>query len=149
VFHPRVILHPTDFSDCSTNAGQIATDLARQNEAALVILHVAETLGPENVTYGEAGTRLQPEGYRQRLEEELRQYMPAAAGLPVRYVLRQGDAPEQIERVAREEHCDLIVIGTHGHSGLTRLLLGSITDQVIRRARCPVLVAKLPQSPSP
>jgi universal stress protein A len=144
MFRPRAILHPTDFSDCSGYAFHIAVDLARQNQAALLVLHVAETLGPENVTYGEAASQLEPEAYRQRLEDELRRRVPAPAGLHVDHVLAAGEPAREIERVAREHSCDLIVMGTHGRTGLSRLLVGSVAELVIRLAPCPVLTAKLP-----
>ena len=144
MFHPRVILHPTDFSECSRHAFDIAADLARQYEAALLVLHVAATLGPENVTYGEATSHLEPESYRQRLEEDLRRSVPAPAGVSTQYLLAAGEPAREISRVAREHSGDLIVMGTHGSSGLSRLLMGSIAEHVIRLASCPVLVSKCP-----
>ena|SRR5438132_1031979 len=144
MFYPRVILHPTDFSECSNAALHIAADLARQNEATLLVLHVAETLGAENVTYGEAASHLEPESYRQRLEEDLRRSVPAPAGVSTKYLLAAGEPAQEISRVAREQSCDLIAMGTHGHRGLSRLFMGSITEHVIRLASCPVLVSKCP-----
>jgi nucleotide-binding universal stress UspA family protein len=148
MFRPRVILHPTDFSEFSAYAFRIAVDLARQNDAALLVLHVAETLGPENVTYGEVATHLEPENYHKRLFDDLRQAVPAPEGVPVHYVLAGGDPAQEIERVAREHACDLIVMGTHGRTGLTRLFMGSIAEEVVRLAPCPVLVAKWHQPDS-
>lgn len=142
MFQPKVILHPTDFSECSAAAFRIAGDLARQNQATLLVLHVAETLGPENVTYGEAVSQVEPAGYRRRLEEDLQRSVPQVAGVAVQYVVAAGDPAEEIERVAREWPCDLIVMGTHGRTGLDRLLMGSIAEQVIRRAACPVLTTR-------
>ena len=144
MFKPRIILHPTDYSDTSASALGIAGDLARLHQATLLVLHVAETLGPENVTYGEAVSQLEPAGYRQRLEEDLRRQVPSPAGVSVQYLLAGGDPAQEIDRVAREHHCDLIVMGSHGRTGLSRLLTGSIAEQVIRTATCPVLVVKLP-----
>jgi len=63
MFRPTTILHPTDFSDYSRQAFQIAVDLARNYGAKLLILHVVETLGPENVTFGEVAGQLEPEAY--------------------------------------------------------------------------------------
>jgi nucleotide-binding universal stress UspA family protein len=140
MFQPRVILHPTDFSESSVRAYHIAADLARLYGATLVVLHVVETLGPENVTFGEAISQLEPEGYRHRLEADLRHRLPPAdPGVAVEYLLVEGDPGTEIERVAQDRGCDLIVLGTQGHSGLLRLLKGSIVDNIIRRAPCPVL----------
>src|SRR5438094_602322 len=72
MFRPQLILHPTDYSESSSYALQIAADLARQLQAKILILHVAETLGPENVTFGEATSQLEPASYRHRLEADLR-----------------------------------------------------------------------------
>jgi nucleotide-binding universal stress UspA family protein len=144
MFQPRVILHPTDFSDRSAHALGIAADLARQHGAKLLIVHVAETLGPENVTYGEVATQLEPAGYRQRILDDLRRSVPAPAGVSVQYLVAEGDPAEEIDRVARERGCDLIVLGTHGRTGLGRLLTGSVAERVVRLAACPVLTVKLP-----
>jgi nucleotide-binding universal stress UspA family protein len=142
MFKPHLILHPTDYSDCSAYAYDIALDLARQYTATLLVVHVAETLGPENLTYGEVGSQLEPEGYRQRLEEDLHRSVPAPAGVSVEYLLAAGDPAHEIGRVAREQHCDLIVMGTHARTGLSRLFTRSIAEQVIHLAPCPVLISK-------
>ena len=65
---------------------------------------------------------------------------------PVETRLRQGDAAEEILSSAEELGCDLIVMGTHGRSGLGRLLMGSVAESVLRKARCPVLTVKSPLS---
>jgi len=148
VFHPQIILHPTDFSESSNYALQIAADLARLHQAKILILHVAETLGPENVTYGEATSQLEPASYRLRLESDLRQSVPAPSGVSVEYLLAGGDTAQEILRVAQEHNCDLIVMGTHGRTGLTRLLTGSTAEKVMRHAFCSVLVTKTPQTQS-
>jgi nucleotide-binding universal stress UspA family protein len=137
-----VILHPTNFSADANHALQLATDLARTYQARLVILHVADTLGPEKLTYGEAESGLDPDRYRRQLADELRELVPAPAGVAVEYLLAEDEAAEEIVRVARERGCDLIVMGTHGRTGLDRVLMGSVAEQVIRTAPCPVLVTR-------
>jgi nucleotide-binding universal stress UspA family protein len=144
MFRPQVILHPTDYSESSAYALQIAADLARQYQARLLILHVAETLGPENVTFGEATSQLEPASYRHRLEEDLRQRVPAPSGIAVEYILAAGDVVQEIEGTAQKRACDLIVMGTHGRTGLSHLVMGSIAEKVIRLAPCPVLTTKIP-----
>jgi nucleotide-binding universal stress UspA family protein len=125
------------------DAFRVAVDLARLCDSTIVVLHAVETLGPENVTYGEAMTRPQPEAYQKRLEEDFRQRAPhAPPGVPVEYVTAEGDPASAIEKVAAERGVDLIVMSTHGLSGLKRLLMGSFTDHVIRNVHCPVLVTK-------
>src|SRR5262249_30270696 len=94
--------------------------------------------------YGEASSELEPAGYRRRLARELCQKVPAPPGLNVEHLLAEGDPAREINRIAGERSCDLIVMGTHGRTGLSRLLMGSIAEQVIRLAPCPALVCKLP-----
>jgi nucleotide-binding universal stress UspA family protein len=144
MFAPKTILHPTDLSRHSAYALSIACDLARQNNAKLLVLYVVESLGPENVTYGEAVSQLQPAGYRTRLEQYLKDNIPAEGALSMYHILSPGDPAREIERVAKENAVDLIVMGTHGHTGLARLLMGSVAEHVVRRAPCPVLTTKIP-----
>jgi universal stress protein A len=142
---PHIILHPTDFSECSWYAFHIAVDLAKEHHALLLVLHVAETLGPENITFGEATTQLQPDAYQHRLWDEFRRQIPALpAEVVVRPLLAEGDAANAIDRTAREQHCDLIVMGTHGRTGLDHLLMGSVAERVVRHVACPILIVKVP-----
>jgi nucleotide-binding universal stress UspA family protein len=145
MFSPKVILHPTDFSECSNYALPLAADLATQYRARLIVLHVVETLGPANVTFGEVEKQLEPQGYLDRLQKELHNVRPPVdSSVSVDYLLVEGDPARGIEQVVLDQHCDLIVMGTHGHRGLERLLLGSVAEQVIRRAPCAVLTARCP-----
>jgi nucleotide-binding universal stress UspA family protein len=141
----RTILHPTDFSEHSMAAFNIARDLARQNHASILLLHVAESPGPEQISYREATTQLQPEAYFQRLLAEMRSlFKPPGTEVPLQYLIVEGHPATEIDRVARDRHCDLIVVGTHGRSPLQRLLLGSTSEQLMRHAPCPVLTVRLP-----
>jgi nucleotide-binding universal stress UspA family protein len=145
MFAPKRILHPTNFSDCSEHAFRFAVDVAQQYQATLIVLHVVESLGAENVTYGEARSQLEPETYRQRLMDEVRQIAPpAGSSIPMEHFLLEGEAAEQIDRFALENKIDLIVMGTHGRTGLSRLLAGSISEQTLRRTPCPMLIVRLP-----
>jgi len=82
------------------------------------------------------------------IEEELRERLhalrPADSAVAVEYRLCLGNAAAEIVALAKDEKCDLIVIGTHGRSGVGRLLLGSVAEAVLRRAPCPVLTLKMP-----
>jgi universal stress protein A len=141
----HTILHPTDFSEHSMAAFDIARDLARQNRASILLLHVAESPGPEQISYREATTQLQPEAYFQRLLAEMRSlFQSLGTEVPLQYLIVEGHPATEIDRVARDRHCDLIVVGTHGRSPLQRLLLGSTSEQLIRHAPCPVLTVRLP-----
>jgi nucleotide-binding universal stress UspA family protein len=143
--HPRKILHPTDYSDVSVPALRAAAGLAHDHAAALVLLHADESLGPEKATYGEATSHPHPEAViRQRLFEHLHGIRPVDALIHVEYVLSEEDPVTAILRTAEVSGCDLIVLGTHGLTGWRRWVLGSIAEEVVRRANCSVLVVKAP-----
>jgi nucleotide-binding universal stress UspA family protein len=143
----RTILHPTDFSNYSAYAFRLACALARDYGARLVVLHVAM---PPVVVYGEGVLPPEPEGYKERLREQLHKVVSQDPKVPVEHRLVEGDAATEILRLAGDSKCDLIVMGTHGRTGLGRLLMGSVAEQVVRKAPCPVLTVKTPQrQPSP
>jgi nucleotide-binding universal stress UspA family protein len=145
MFQPHVILHPTDYSDCAGYAFDVAVDLARHHGARLLVLHVAASLGPEAVSYGEAASERQPVSHLHHLEAELRALKPPpGAEVEVEYRLAEGDPATTIARIARERHCDLIVMGTYGRSALSHLLSGSVTAGVFRRAPCAVCAVRMP-----
>jgi len=144
VFQPRRILCLTDFSSNAALTLQVAVDVARHYGAAVLVLHVADTLGPEKLSYAEATTRLQPEAHVAALWQRLRESAPAQPGLEIRHLLREGAPAAVIEQVVAEEHCDLLVLGTHGRTGLSHLLMGSLAEDIIRHCPCPVLVHKYP-----
>jgi nucleotide-binding universal stress UspA family protein len=137
----RVILHPTDFSERSRAALQLACALARDHGARLLLLHVAELPA---AAYGEAVLVLDRVAYADELQGKLEQVAVAAPPGRVERRVVVGDAVTEIVGVARETPCDLIVMGTHGRTGLRRALLGSVAEQVMRRAPCPVLTVKMP-----
>jgi universal stress protein A len=140
------ILDPTDFSPLSAHAFHVACSLARDHGGRLIVLHVAE---PPIVGYG--GVMIPPpEGDYQALEEQLRRIQAPDDKVVIEHRLEVGNPVTEILRVAEETKCDLIVMGTHGRTGLAHLLMGSVAEKVVRRAVCPVLVVKtpLPESPS-
>jgi nucleotide-binding universal stress UspA family protein len=138
----RVILHATDFSEPAKDAFEIATALARERRARLVVLHVA--VRPMSPIPDLTAVLPEPEDYREELERRLRAQRPADPAVRVEYWLEEGDPVTEILRVARETGCDLIVMGTHGRTGLGRALLGSVAEQVLRLAPCPVLTVRMP-----
>jgi nucleotide-binding universal stress UspA family protein len=78
------------------------------------------------------------------LRERLQQLRPRDPKVPVEHRLVQGDAATEMLQVAEETKCDVIVLGTHGRTGLGRLLMGSVAEQVLRKAPCPVVTVKTP-----
>lgn len=141
----RTILHPTDFSDHSAYAFQLANSLARDHASKLIVLHVIEP--PNFLPGGEMGVPvLSPmEESRAALEEQLRQIRPLYPNIALEYQLVEGNVAESILQVACDRKVDLVVIGTHGRTGLGRLLMGSVAEKIVRNAPCPVLSVKMPQ----
>lgn len=141
----QTILCPTDFSEASKCAFRLACSLARDHGARLIVLHVAPP--PQKVGYdGKPLVPGLPEGYQNDLENRLTQFRAQVTDVSVETRLEEGFAATEILRIARETPCDLIVLATHGRTGLWRLLMGSVAEQVVRKARCPVLAVKAPSS---
>jgi nucleotide-binding universal stress UspA family protein len=137
----QTILHPTDFSDCARYAFDLACSLARVHGAQLVVVHVID------VEYGKHGfggvmVEVRPADYPVQQFQLLKQLAPPDPDVRVEHVLVEGSPVEEILRLAKEIHCDLIVMGTHGRTGLGRVVLGSVAEQVVRQADCPVLTTK-------
>jgi nucleotide-binding universal stress UspA family protein len=132
------ILYPTDFSSYSNQAYFHAVALAETHGATLTIAHVYVP-GIKSP----AGARGQSE--RDYWQEQLEQIRPVDPQIPVHHVLLQGDPAAEIVRYTRDAGIDLIVMGTHGRTGLERLLMGSVAEKVLREAPCSVLVVKLPK----
>jgi len=141
----RKILFPTDFSPFGQEALRWATALARDSDATLIIVHVEEP--PMSYGGGEVFIGAE-EGDREELRKSLVKIIPSDAKVPFEHKLLVGDPATVLVEAADEENADLIVLGTHGRTGLTRLLMGSVAEAVVRRAKCPVLVVKHP-SPLP
>jgi len=137
----RTILHPTDFSASADNAWQVACSLADAYGAELLLLHVqARTLSP----MGEYGM-LPPETENQEeLEQRLAAIAPTLPSLRVARFVVEGKGAAEIMAFAKEHQCDLIVMGTHGRKGLARLFMGSVAEEVVRKAPCAVLTLKQP-----
>jgi universal stress protein A len=143
MFKPTTILHPTDYSDNSAYAFKVALSLAEQHGATLYVAHVVESLGPELITVGEATTERQPNSDVHRLWEELLQVKaPPESPVRVKHVLAEGDPAAEVAEIAKKYNCDLIVISTHGRTGLERLLMGSIAEKIVRLAPCAILTVK-------
>jgi nucleotide-binding universal stress UspA family protein len=137
----RTILYPTDFSDRCRPAFELACALARDYGATLVVVHVVQLPFLEPVEGVLVPTPIdEAEADRGRLE----QVRPADPRVAVCHRLAEGDPAEEILRIAAGEKADLIVMGTHGRTGLARLLVGSVAEAVLRQAPCPVLTVKEP-----
>ena len=140
------ILVPVDFSANASEALAMAAELSRRFDARISLLHVFQP-----VSYA------MPEGYMLYTPKQLAELLTAfeaqlasakaeaerAGAVTVRTDQVQGVPAVEITEYAEKERCDLIVMGTHGRTGLQRALLGSVTEQVLRHAACPVLTVRM------
>ena len=138
----RKILIPTDFSECAGHALEAGLALARNAGAKVQLLHVVEPAAMAPVAL--AG--LIPEGsILDRIEENARELMDKlvkekGAGLDIEGTVVVGPAATEIASIAERSGADLIVIATHGRTGLKHTLMGSVAERLLRYAPCPVLV---------
>ncbi len=135
----KTLLHPTDFSPDSMQAFEMACSLAGRYKAHIVMLHV---ILPSAAAFGE---KLPDPSQPVEAQEHFRwrlQWPEPERGISVEHRVAEGDSAEEILRLADGLACDMIVMGTRGRSGLGRLLTGSVAEQVLRRAACPVLTVR-------
>ena len=133
------ILYPTDFSEQSEFAFRLACALARDYKARLVLLHV---LPPPMVIYAGGPVPAETWPTIDEAKERLHHLEGQAHRVRVESQVMEGDPVDMILRAAEETNSDVIVMGTHGRTALSRLLLGSVAESVLRKAPCPVLTAK-------
>jgi nucleotide-binding universal stress UspA family protein len=142
----RRIVHPSDFSTASRPAFARALDLARANRATLTLVHVMPPVIPivgdgyvspqvwEDV---ERTARAYAQKQIDKLIARARQ-----AGVRAKSVLLEGVPADRIVRTAKGQRADVIVMGTHGRSGLAKLFLGSVAERVVATAPCPVMTVR-------
>jgi nucleotide-binding universal stress UspA family protein len=139
----QTILHPSDFSERSDHAFRFACLLARDLGARLIVLHVmppaAVAIAGELVAYTAPSDQ-----DKEELWGKLHALGVDDPAVQVEHFLEEGDPASVILRVAETTPCDLIVMGTHGRTGMARLLMGSVAEEVVRKASCPVLTLKVP-----
>ncbi len=145
----RKILLPTDFSGCANYALPYAATIARATGATIICVHVVEPIVPA-VGYSGLAEPMPMTDISEQLEDSAERELPQLAdceefnGLEVEEVIVHGDAAAEIVRVAGEHQVDLIVVSSHGRTGLGRIIFGSTAEAVVRHASCPVLVVKPP-----
>jgi nucleotide-binding universal stress UspA family protein len=139
----RQILCPIDFSDFSRRAFDHAVAIANWYESTITLLHVS---APVPVVVYAPGVAMLPSAVLTREDHDallgsMKRFaeVEAGPGVSVEFEIREGDAAAEILETASSQPTDLIVMGTHGRSGFERLVLGSVTEKVLRKAACPVL----------
>jgi nucleotide-binding universal stress UspA family protein len=138
----RTILHPTDFTAHANYAFQMACALARDYGAKIVVLHVYPT--PVLPVVDGSVFPVPLEVPRVKLLAELKEIKPLDPTIAVERALVEGDPAFEIVRAQEKFDADLIVMGTHGRGGLARLIMGSVAENVTRKAKCPVLTVRTP-----
>jgi nucleotide-binding universal stress UspA family protein len=133
------ILLPIDFSSPGQAALEMATSLARDRGAKLIIAHVEEL--PMAYGGGEFYNGLE-EPNRDELKRMLAEVMPSDASVQFEHRLVVGSPASAILHLAAQEGVELIVMPTHGRTGIARVLMGSVAEEVVRKAKCPVLTVK-------
>jgi len=146
MFKLKKILYPTDFSEASLEALGHAVSFAKNCKAKLILMHVVnEKIFSEGLSLARAAA---PESLEKELTEEasaqLKKIIPAEErqGLDWEIVILYGMPFLEITRYAKENSVDMIVIGTHGRSGIEHIIFGSTAEKVVRKAHCPVLSVK-------
>jgi nucleotide-binding universal stress UspA family protein len=135
----KTILHPTDYSESSAAAFDVACALARDVRAELVVCHVA----PYPIPGVADGMVFEiPSGSEGEMTDKLKSVRPKDSSIHATHRLIRGDAAKEILAAAAACRADLIVMGTHGRTGLSRLLLGSVAEVVLRSANCPVVTVR-------
>jgi nucleotide-binding universal stress UspA family protein len=142
----RQILVASDFSKASRKALATALALAKANRATLTILHVfvpITPIVPEQYFDAETWEKIDSEA-RRWSQQRLRRLTDKAKSAGIRAVglLLEGDPAQQITRAVRSKRADLLVVGTHGRTGLTKFFVGSIASRVVATASCPVVTVR-------
>lgn len=144
----KKIMCPTDFSDYSYQALQVADELAQHFSAELVLVHVVGPVPVAPVMPGMAPSAFNVAKYQKELEMTSMKTMKEivekkiSRAPNVRTVVGHGEAGSEIVDLAESEKADLVVISTHGMSGLERIFFGSVAEKVVRNSMCPVLTVR-------
>ena len=141
---PKHILVPTDLSEGAEEALDYACELARQFGATVHLLHVIgiPTLGVPELGVAMTSTVIDSMMRESQIALEQLAERKRDLGTFGQILLRSGDARDVINNTAKELGADMIVMGTHGRRGVSRALLGSVTETVVRTAPCPVLTVR-------
>lgn len=143
----KKILVPVDFSDYSIQALKFASEYAGMFGAEIVLVYIVEpVIYPPDLSIGQIALPTLTYQVDERAKEELVRVAKEniREGIPVTPVVKLGKPYLEIIEVARAEDVDLIIISTHGHTGVEQILFGSTADKVVRKAPCPVLTLREP-----
>jgi universal stress protein A len=138
-FHIGKILVPVDFSEHSQKALRYALAFAAQFDAEVTLVHIVEQMVyPGDWMYPPLAVSDFATEKREQMIERLRA-LDAGSGVKTQHIVRLGRAWQEVIEIAREQKSDLIILATHGYTGLKHVLLGSVAEKIVRHAPCPVL----------
>lgn len=139
----KTLLVPTDFSTHSENALRAAASIAKKQEAELLIVHMAG-IKDSILTKEESSNALESIFYMKLTEKRFAEYLdkPYLEGIPVREVIKKYKNFSELNDVVAENNVDLVIMSSHGSSGIEEMLVGSNTEKVVRSAKIPVLIIK-------
>jgi universal stress protein A len=141
----KKILCPIDHSDCSKEALKYAVSFAMKDEAKLLLLHIID-IRSFNEGLDAMSTQIPNEETLEQLRVKLLDCIPEEIrdDLDVEAIVIQGVPFAEIISTAKEKEIDMIVIGSHGRTGISHMMLGSVSEKVVRKAPCPVLTIRQP-----
>jgi nucleotide-binding universal stress UspA family protein len=145
------ILHPTDFSEGANAALERAVEMCQRASGALTLMHVYEmpvtypngfVFGPDMIQILEDTARVQMTRLHERVTQMVRELAGTGSVPEITTKIVMGAPYREVVKEAQEGHYDLIVMGTHGRTGLKHLFVGSVAERVVRMASCPVLTVR-------
>jgi len=141
----KKILVPVDFSKHSEYALEVASKIAKQHGAEIVLLHMIG-ISDSVLANSEIAEEAEAKYYLNLAKEKIKQYTEKEClkKIPLEAIIQNYKDFEEVNKVAREKNCDLVVMGSHGTSGLSELFVGSNTEKVVRTSDIPVIVIKKP-----
>ena len=143
----KKVLVPIDFSDYSKSSLRYAVNFAKKFDAEIYLIYVLEpVIYPPDFSMGQIAIPSVNAEWDERAREELKNLAKTEIpeGVKVKTILKNGKPFLEIIDTASEENIDLIIIATHGHSGVEHILFGSTAEKVVRKAPCPVLTLREP-----
>ena len=143
----KIVLAPTDFSEASDKAIPFAFRLAKDHGASVLLVHVVDALPMPSPLYAHYYAVPSPEqiiAIEKQSEDGLRKRIPVAYrdAVAADVAVVHGEASHEILRLSAEKHASVIVLATHGRTGLKHLLLGSVAEKIVRHATCPVFIVR-------
>lgn len=141
----KKVLVPIDFSDYSKSALKYAVNFSKLFNAEIILIYVVEpVIYPPDFSMGQIAMPSLNTEWDERAKDELDKLAKSEISTSVKTILKTGKPFVEIIETAKEENIDLIIIATHGHTGVEHILFGSTAEKVVRKAPCPVLTLREP-----